>query len=136
VTLSVRGQPRPGYALGDDPLVFLAHGWGGWAAQLGSLAIGLASSGFRVVAIDLPGHGSDPRRRSDVGQMAAGLDSMADRFGSPVAVVAHSLGALATVVSFSNSPPPAAVFIAPVLVTDLVVDYFATNTGLCERTNG
>jgi len=47
--------------------------------------------------------------------MAAGLGVVEERFGRPVAVVAHSIGAMATVLAFSERPPVAAVFLAPVL---------------------
>jgi len=115
ITVAVEGRPRPGFSVGEGPLVILAHGWGGRAAQMIELAEAAASSGFRAVAIDSPGHGTDEHPTSDGFQMAAGLGVVKARFGRPAAVVAHSIGAMATVLAFSERPPVAAVFLAPVL---------------------
>ena len=115
VVVEVEGHPRPGFAVGEGPLMILAHGWGGRAAQMLELAQAVARNGYRAVAIDLPGHNTDDRRTSDGFQMAAGLGAIEAGFGPPAGVIAHSLGAMATVMAFGDRPPGVAVWLAPVL---------------------
>ena len=115
ITVEVQGRPRPGFATGEGPLMILAHGWGGRAAQMLELSQAVARSGYRAVAIDLPGHNTDDRRTSDGFQMAAGIEAIAAGFGRPAGVIAHSLGAMATVLALGDRPPDSAIWLAPVL---------------------
>src|SRR5688572_2988678 len=46
-----------GFAAGDGPTILLVHGWGERASAMGAFIAPLTSAGYRVVAIDLPGHG-------------------------------------------------------------------------------
>ena len=130
----VEGRRRPGYAIGEGPLVILAHGWGGRAAQMADLATAVAGAGFLAVAIDAPGHGSDSQSTSDGFQIAAGLRAVADRFGPPEAVVAHSLGAMASVMALHDAPPCSAVFLAPALDLNEAITRFAAMAGLAPWT--
>lgn len=50
VRLIEGGQPRA-------PAVFLVHGWGGFSYSFAELIPALVHAGYRVVALDLPGHG-------------------------------------------------------------------------------
>jgi pimeloyl-ACP methyl ester carboxylesterase len=115
ISLTVDGRPRPGFVTGEGPLMVLVHGWGGRAAQMLDLARSAAGNGYRAVAIDSPGHNTDDRRTSDGFQMAAGLEAVEASFGPPAGVIAHSLGAMATVMAFGDRPPDVAVWLAPVL---------------------
>lgn len=133
VTISVDGVELSGFTSGAGPLVFLVHGWGGRAAQMGTMAAAIAEDGFRVVAIDAPGHG-DGRTRSDVFQMAAAIDAMVDAFGHPFAVVAHSLGSMATVRSLRGRMPDRLVLLAPVLDVEVALDRFAQRARLTRVT--
>jgi len=82
---------------GDGPLVVLIHGVGlraeAWAAQIDALA-----RSHRVVAPDLPGHGSSPLPGpgADLGaygdRVAAAIAACAS--GGPALLVGHSLGAM------------------------------------------
>ncbi|GAA3528096.1 alpha/beta fold hydrolase [Aeromicrobium panaciterrae] len=86
---------------GSGPVVYLVHGWGGNSSQLGSFVAPLVAAGFSVVAHDALSHGrSDPgptgAGNSDGVQMGKALDDVAAKFGPAHAVVAHSMGSLAT----------------------------------------
>jgi pimeloyl-ACP methyl ester carboxylesterase len=85
------------WSWGRGPAVYLLHGWGGRAPQLGGLVTPLVERGFRVVAMDAPGHGASPGRRSSGPQFARALATVVAQLGPADAVVAHSLGAAATV---------------------------------------
>ena len=115
ISVNVEGRARPGFVTGEGPLLILVHGWGGRAAQMLDLAHAAARNGYRAVAIDAPGHNTDDQRTSDGFQIAAGLEAVEARFGAPEAVIAHSLGAMATVMAFGERPPRISVWLAPML---------------------
>jgi len=75
------------------PLVILAHGWAGRAAQLGALAEPLVAAGFRVVAFDGPAHGESPGREAHVPMLAECILEIARQQGGLRAVIGHSAGA-------------------------------------------
>lgn len=79
------------------PMVALIHGWEGRGSQLGAFAAPLAASGFRVVAVDAPGHGDSPGRSSSLVAIAGALRRVGERFGPLAGVVAHSAGTVAAV---------------------------------------
>jgi pimeloyl-ACP methyl ester carboxylesterase len=96
-----QGATVRGRRWGTGPVVYLVHGWGGNAAQLGPFVAPLVAAGFAVVAHDALSHGlsdSGPSgpRSSDGMQMGRALDDVAALHGPAHAVVAHSMGALAT----------------------------------------
>ncbi|MCL2848802.1 MAG: alpha/beta hydrolase [Micrococcales bacterium] len=82
---------------GEGPVVYLAHGWGGWRGQVASFAAPLVAEGLQVVTFDCLSHGdSDPGEhgpgRSSGGEMIESFRWVYDRFGPARAVVGHSLG--------------------------------------------
>src|SRR3712207_4154199 len=84
----------PGYAAGTGPTVLLLHGCGDHAARMGAFVDPLTRRGLRVLAFDLPAHGSSPGRTTDLYQVGTALETvLADE--PVVAAVAHSLGAQA-----------------------------------------
>jgi serine aminopeptidase S33 family len=89
---------------GDGPVVYLLHGWGGYRGQLGAFVGPLTGAGFRVVAVDAPGHGeSGPGRygpgRGMLPEFSAALRSAVGYYGPGCGVIAHSMGASATAVA-------------------------------------
>jgi pimeloyl-ACP methyl ester carboxylesterase len=80
-----------GYAAGDGPTVLLLHGWGDHAARMGAFIEPLIRRGMRVIAFDLPAHGSSPGRTADLYQVGSALDAVL-RDEPVVAAVAHSMG--------------------------------------------
>ena len=89
---------------GDGPVVYLVHGWSGRGAQLRSFVEPLVELGHRVVLFDAPSHGSsDPGptgpKTSDALQFGRAFDAVAAEFGPASAVIAHSMGAMAAVLT-------------------------------------
>lgn len=84
------------------PTVALLHGWEGWAPQLGAFAAPLVASGFRVVAVDAPGHGESPGRSSSLVAIADALRRVGERYGPLAGVIAHSAGTVGAVHSVSR----------------------------------
>jgi len=133
--VTVDGRERPGFVTGEGPLVILAHGWGGRAAQMLDLAASVARNGYRAVAIDSPGHNTDEQRTSDGFQMAAGLEAVEARFGPPAALVTHSLGAMTAVMAFGDRHPGAVAWLAPVLDLREALRLFAHRAKLAPWTS-
>lgn len=134
IALELDGKSLSGFRHGEGPLVLLVHGWGGRAAQMGQLARAIADQGFTVVAIDLPGHGTQRWDTSDVFQMSSALRHLAGEFGEPQGVVAHSLGAMASVYTFRGAMPERVVLLAPMLDINEALDTFASRARLMPWT--
>ncbi len=89
--------PLAAWVWGTGPrTVLLVHGWAGRGLQLGAFAEPLVEQGFRVVAFDGPGHGRSAGRRSSLPELTAAITAMAGKFAPVESVIAHSLGATAT----------------------------------------
>jgi pimeloyl-ACP methyl ester carboxylesterase len=99
-----RTQLLPTYSWGSGPAVLLVHGWEGRATQLGAFIPALVEAGFRVVAVDFPGHGEAEEALSSVADFADALRTVIQRLGPFHAIVAHSMGAAATALSYTLLP--------------------------------
>lgn len=125
---------------GDGPPVYLLHGWAGHRRQFAALVEPLVRAGFRVIAIDAPGHGeSGPGRhgrgRADMLDFIGALGSAAARHGQPHAVIGHSFGASAVAVAaLDGLRAERLVLIAPVANVASGLDFFARISGLGSRT--
>ena len=100
----------------DAPLVMLAHGWAGRAAQLGAMAEPLVAAGFHVLAFDGPAHGESPGREAHVPMLAECILEIATQQGGLRAVIGHSAGAAsAALATLMGLKPRGLVLIAPPL---------------------
>ena len=102
--LQHRGQRVTAWSWGAGarPTVYLVHGWGGRAAQLGSFVQPLLERGFSVVAVDLPAHGMSDGRRTNLLEAAAALRDAVDQTSPAHAIIAHSFGAATVSLALSN----------------------------------
>jgi len=98
--------PVAGYSFGQtgDPTVLLVHGWEDDHLSWAPLIDKLVARRYRVLALDLPGHGRSPSKLTGIPMLAEGIAALgreAELLGAtPIhATVAHSLGATATVVA-------------------------------------
>src|SRR5262245_16038228 len=57
----------------DAPAVLLAHGWGGYAAQMRGFVPPLLAAGYRVIAFDQPAHGLSEGKLTGLPDFAAAL---------------------------------------------------------------
>ena len=80
----------------DAQRVLLVHGWGGYGAQLAGFIPGLLERGFSVEVFDHLGHGVSDGRAGALPEFMAGLVAVAEHAGEVAGVVAHSMGAAAT----------------------------------------
>jgi len=121
---------------GAGPVVYLLHGWGGYRGQFGAFVQPLTSAGFRVVAVDAPGHGeSGPgaygRGRGLLPDFTSALGAAIERYGPPHGVIGHSLGAMAAAVAVLDGLDPGRlVLIAPMANVVSGIDIFARMAGI------
>jgi pimeloyl-ACP methyl ester carboxylesterase len=102
-SLLVSGQPLSVYQWGSGraPAVLLAHGFAGSAAQMTAFIPALLKAGYRAVAFDQPAHGMSPGRSAHLVDFARNITAVARAFGAR-SVIAHSLGAVATMIAHSR----------------------------------
>ncbi|GAA6524558.1 alpha/beta fold hydrolase [Intrasporangium sp. DVR] len=105
--VGLRGRRIRGWVWGEGPVVYLVHGWSGHAEQLRPLVRHLLEHGLKVIAFDGLSHGhSDAGEHgptsSDAVELGRSLDAVAARFGPARAVVAHSMGALSTLLALRD----------------------------------
>jgi pimeloyl-ACP methyl ester carboxylesterase len=94
--IRVRGTRVVTYRWGTvGPVIVLAHGWRGRAAQFAPLVQSLVADGHRVVAFDAPAHGASGGSRTDVRDWIAALTELQGRYGPFAAVIGHSFGGFA-----------------------------------------
>ena len=124
---------------GDGPPVYLLHGWAGHRGQFAAFVEPLVSAGFRVVAIDAPGHGeSGPGRHgrglADMLDFIGSLHSATVRYGRAHTVIGHSFGASAVAVAaLDGLRADRLVLIAPVANVASGLDFFARVSGVGPR---
>lgn len=97
--LRVNGRRVVGWSWGSGDPVYLVHGWGGRAGRLDALARAVIDGGHKLVLFDAPGHGHSGRGMSAMPEFARALVAVSAEHGPAHAVVAHSLGAAASVVA-------------------------------------
>lgn len=140
-TVIAQGAAVRGHTWGTGPVVYLVHGWGGRGSQLAGFVEPLVASGHRVVLFDGPSHGDSdsgpagPRRTHGV-ELGRALDAVAARFGPAEAVVAHSLGTIATYLAlrFGWLGTQRLVLVAPMVEAGSLFDAFQAALGFGERT--
>lgn len=132
----VWGRPMPADA--REPTVYLLHGWEGRGSQLGPFVGPLRRAGFRVVAVDAPGHGEAPGRSSSLVALGAALEAAVERWSSgpegAAGVIAHSAGAVGTTWALARGLAVERVFfVAPGADLVAYTRYFGGLLGLGER---
>ena len=94
--------------------MLLVHGWADRASSLGAFVDPLVQRGYRVVGLDLPGHGDTSEGRTDGYELAEALTEAAWHLGRVHAVISHSMGSVATMLSLRDGVPVhSVVLIAP-----------------------
>jgi len=103
-------RPEPGRAVAGTVLVI--HGWRSRTEYMRTLIEAHRAAGYKVVSLDLPGHGQSLGRRLTLVSAVDAARVAGEWFGPFAAVVGHSFGgavaANAVVGSVSNIPPLAA----------------------------
>jgi pimeloyl-ACP methyl ester carboxylesterase len=139
--IASQGGTIRGSEWGSGSVVYLVHGWGGRGSQLAAFVDPLVRTGHRVVLFDALSHGRSTAGPSGVGRSTAvefgrALDDVAARFGPAASVIAHSLGALATLLASRQGwlGYERLVLLSPSLGVDDVLDVFTGSLGIGSRT--
>jgi pimeloyl-ACP methyl ester carboxylesterase len=144
--VEAQGHAVRGRVWGDDAhadprgTVYLVHGWGGRGAQFAAMVTPLVEAGHRVVMFDAPTHGDSDPGPAGPGQtngieLAKALDAVFCRFGPAEAVVAHSMGTIATYLAMRHGwlGSRRLVFIAPMVESESLFDQFQRALGFGPR---
>lgn len=116
-----------GYSAGDGPTVLLVHGWGESGASLGAFIAPLTAAGYRVVGIDLPGHGASSGGRTDGFQLAEAVRAVCETLGDVHAIVGHSMGGTVSLyAAHEGAGVDALALISPSVRLDHALDTFTT----------
>lgn len=85
------------YRWGDGPVIIGMHGWRGSGRQFRQFIAPLTQRGYSLVLFDAPAHGGHRATSTSVPEFAEVLLAIDRQLGATYAVIAHSLGAMATV---------------------------------------
>ncbi|MBS0658752.1 MAG: alpha/beta fold hydrolase [Verrucomicrobia bacterium] len=129
------GEEIQGWSRGVGPTILLVHGWGGSASQFNGLGTELVDAGYRVVALDMPGHGRSTGSVTSFLHFARAIEQVQRLVGPLEGIVAHSLGAAGVQVAlWRGLRVPRVVFLAPFAHIDTFVERFAAACRLDEAT--
>lgn len=130
-TLTTAGTTLRGWQAGTGPTAVLVHGWGSRSADLRHLGADLVAAGWRVVLPDLPGHGRSDGHVTDIHELRDAVAAVVEE-ERPRLVVAHSLGALSTLLALEQvvHTPDGVVLVAPARSAEHALATFAGRSGL------
>ncbi len=141
----VDGSTAPDHTFGATgtratTTVALVHGWSGRAAFMTAFAAALTRFGFRVVAFDLPGHGSSSGRVLHVPLGVKTLHAVHEQTGPWHGIAGHSFGGLVAMAAISGTvahipaiPVKRFCAIASPDSARMIFDYIGQATGLGRR---
>lgn len=113
------------------PRVLLVHGWAGDALQMRPLGEAIAAAGLEPVLMDLPAHGRSAGWRCTMPQIVRSLHEADAVCGPFAAVVAHSMGAVASLHAMAHGlRTQRLVALAPSSTPQSVLAWFGESFGL------
>lgn len=83
---------RPAQGRGNAGTVLIIHGWRSRTEYMKALIERYRDAGYRVMSLDLPGHGASPGRRLTMVSAVEAVAAVGQWFGPFEAVVGHSFG--------------------------------------------
>jgi len=105
LSIRFRDQDLALWHWGDrGPAVLLVHGWEDSSASMLPFVEPLLSLGYRVMALDSPGHGLSGAGATHLLDNSFALEQAAFEFGPFESIVAHSFGATAVCLMLSRTP--------------------------------
>ncbi len=108
---------RPHAGRDNAGTVLVLHGWRSRTEYMRALIEAYRDAGFRVLSLDLPGHGASSGRRLTMVSAVRAASVVAEWFGPFVAVVGHSFGGAVAFNAVAGSIDG----IAPVAASKLVL---------------
>lgn len=96
------GGPIAAWSWGSGPTVLVVHGWEGEHRRMTAIIDRLTGAGFRVVAMDLPGHGASAGKLVPIPLLSRAVAAVGAKVGPLEAVVGHSLGGTAVMLALTE----------------------------------
>lgn len=87
---------------GQGPTILCVHGWSSRGLRFSPLIEVLADAGFRLVAFDAPAHGQSSGSHIDLMEYVDVVMHVSEKVGPLHGIVAHSLGATATLLALER----------------------------------
>lgn len=135
--LSYNKTKLVGYEWGSGPqTVLLIHGWEGQVGTMLGFVQPLLAAGYRVVALDGPGHGESGQLTTTVFDYAQAIELACQHFGGFYGIVAHSFGGAATFFALEQGKceqPEKIVTVAPMTNLMVHVDIFQRLVGITDE---
>jgi pimeloyl-ACP methyl ester carboxylesterase len=100
--MATTGGPIVAWSWGSGPSVLVVHGWEGEHRRMTAIIDRLTGAGFRVVAMDLPGHGASAGRLVPIPLLSRAVAAVGAKEGPLEAVVGHSLGGTAVMLALTE----------------------------------
>jgi pimeloyl-ACP methyl ester carboxylesterase len=108
---------RPRQGRDNAGTVLVIHGWRSRTEYMRSLIESYRDAGYRVMSLDLPGHGASPGRRLTMVSAVDAVRAAGEWFGPFEAVIGHSFGGAVAANAVAGSVPD----IAPIAASRLVL---------------
>ncbi|MCP3138574.1 alpha/beta hydrolase [Pyxidicoccus xibeiensis] len=100
--MATTGGPIVAWSWGTGPTVLVVHGWEGEHRRMTPIIDRLTGAGYRVVAMDLPGHGASAGKLVPIPLLARAVGAVGAKLGPVEAVVGHSLGGTAAMLALTE----------------------------------
>ena len=98
-TIPYRSFKIQTYSWGKGPSVLFVHGWDGAGINVINMIDPLVEAGFRVISIDMPGHGNSSGKNIDITDFIGTILQTQKKFGEFYAIIGHSFGGLVSIVT-------------------------------------
>jgi len=102
IEVKVKDKNISVYLWGEGPLIVMMHGWSGSGSQFRKFIPTLVKAGYQIAIFDAPSHGLNPGKQSHLIDFTDTLISIQNKFGNIHTIIAHSFGAMATVVAMQR----------------------------------
>lgn len=120
---------RPEREGADAGRVLVTHGWRSRTEFMRAPVEALLAAGYRVYALDFPGHGASSGRRLDLKLAVEAIKAASDWFGPFLAIVGHSFGGAVAISAAAGSirgiAPVATARIVTIASPSVLGDIFA-----------
>lgn len=137
LTLQHGNEALRAYAWGSgERTILLVHGWESHIGRMVPLVEPLLAAGFRVVALDGPGHGQSTGLLTNMWHYGEAVRDVIAQLPSLHGIVAHSFGGAATTLMFARYPHvrvPKLALLAPMHHIDQHLDIFIRLTGFPQH---
>jgi hypothetical protein len=119
------------YEWGQGPVVIMLHGWSGRAGQFRKFVEPFTQGGFRVVAIDAPGHGKSEGKRLTILDIHGVLQLLHQKYNGFAGIIGHSFGGASSLFALSMGIPATKLIMigSPTRGHDIIADFFAKING-------